>query len=83
MTDEDRQALVTHVNALLRRFDAVQVFVTRQEPDGTTFLHHGRGNWFARFGQVRLWLRRAEAADAAEAVRDDEREDWQRGDEDD
>ena len=35
--------------ALGEHFDAVHVFATRGEDDGTITISHGCGNWFARY----------------------------------
>ena len=41
---------------LRQNFDAVQVFVTRLNPDGTTTqANWGEGNFYARYGQVKQW----------------------------
>ena len=52
---------------LQQHFDSVQIFVSRQEPDGKTMGYTtGRGNWYARLGQVTYWL------DGIEPHNDDE-----------
>lgn len=67
LTPEDRERNV----AILRKaceqlgetFDTVQIFVTRHEAgehDGTINIHYGSGNWFARYGQVKNWMIRAD-----------------------
>lgn len=45
-------------NSLIEHFDSVQVFATRHDPEqgGTVQFQIGKGNWFARFGQVREWM---------------------------
>ncbi len=44
---------------LYHQFDAVQVFVTRQEPDGRTMAYStGRGNFYARWGMIHEWCSR-------------------------
>lgn len=61
MTDEEFQ---THgegivdkaVNELMAHFDAVQVFVTRQDGEATMYCGRGKGNWYARLGMVQTWL---------------------------
>lgn len=47
------------VDGLGEHFDTVQVFVTRHEAgtaDGTKHISMGSGNWFARFGQIKVWV---------------------------
>jgi hypothetical protein len=61
MPDEIQEHDEKHVNGvidqLLKHFDTVQVFVTRQEPDGQTVAFSpGKGNWYARYGQITEWL---------------------------
>jgi len=44
---------------LSEHFDTVQIFVTSHmaaELDGTRTINYGSGNWFARYGQVRMWV---------------------------
>lgn len=44
---------------LSEHFDSVQIFVTAHESgtyNGTRFITHGNGNYFARVGVVRDWL---------------------------
>lgn len=55
---EHDEKLVTEVIQQLRRhFDTVEIFVTRDEPEGKTLAFaDGAGNWYARFGQVQEWL---------------------------
>lgn len=55
--DEDQKALREAVVSLRQRFDTVQVFVTRVEPDGNTMRGiDGSGDFFARFGLSKLWV---------------------------
>jgi hypothetical protein len=45
-------------------FDTVQIFVTKYEGDeGTVSLQRGKGNYYARTGQIRGWLAREEQED--------------------
>lgn len=55
--------------------DTVQVFVTRKRDDGssaTSYLTDGTGNWFARYGQVKLWLDLEEEKECRKAWKDEE-----------
>lgn len=65
MIDPEDQEIQEHdeafvdkkVQELMGHFDAVQVFVTRQEPDGRTMAYSaGRGNFYSRWGVVHRWL---------------------------
>lgn len=57
--EHDEACVDQKVTELLKHFDACQVFVTRQEPDGRTMAYSaGRGNFYARFGLVHEWLSR-------------------------
>lgn len=40
--------------------DCVQIFAAVKSPhtEGTSYVHNGKGNYFARVGQVVLWLDR-------------------------
>lgn len=55
--EEIEAILRKHCAQLSEHFDTVQIFVTRQEGADTGCSAYGTGNWFARFGQVKLWAR--------------------------
>ena len=40
---------------IIENFDTVQIFCTRDEGGGTSEFAVGTGNYYARYGQVRLW----------------------------
>jgi hypothetical protein len=44
------------LETLSEHFDCVMIFVNRHESDGTEHLSAGRGNFYARVGQIREWL---------------------------
>lgn len=56
----DMKLLENHANQLMEHFDTVQIFATRNCPSegGTVDCQMGKGNWFARYGQIGLWLDR-------------------------
>lgn len=59
----DMELIQKHVDALSEHFDTVQVFVTSKQEglEGNTInANIGSGNWFARYGQVRTWLLKAD-----------------------
>lgn len=58
--DRDIDMVKRHVAQLSEHFEAVQVFVTRSSEEGTVNCHLGAGNWFARYGQVKLWTAKEE-----------------------
>lgn len=64
MITPDIAAVETALDVLIERFDSVQVFATRHEPTegGTVRIEIGRGNLYARVGQIREWLIREDAA---------------------
>lgn len=55
--DNDLKIIETHVNALMEHFDTVQIFCTRHEgKEVTTSCRSGAGDWYSRYGHIRLWL---------------------------
>lgn len=63
--DEALAFLERHVAMMGEQFDSIQVFATRVEPgpDGATeSFTTGIGNWYARHGQAREWVRKQEAS---------------------
>lgn len=65
--DDDLKIVQKHINQLAEHFETVQVFVTKRgekNTDDTTRISYGSGNWFARYGQINLWLRGENAVDA-------------------
>lgn len=61
--DEDLERVKKATEALGEHFDTVHIFCTRHEPgieDGTINISWSEGNWFARYGQIREWLIKAD-----------------------
>ena len=59
MQDSDLALVKQAVDFLKEHFEAVQVFVSRDDSDrlgGTTNCNMGSGNYYARYGQVSLWV---------------------------
>lgn len=58
--DADLACVDAAIDDLLRRFETVQIFCTRESPvddeRGTVFVVKGRGNYYTRYGQVRVWM---------------------------
>ena len=58
--DNDITLLERHTKQLMEHFDTIQIFATRHRPGGnegsTITAHFGNGNWFARYGQIELWV---------------------------
>jgi hypothetical protein len=71
---EQDKAEVEHidamVNELLRHYGSVTILVTRQmmpedvsigrNPGDTRSIIRGGGDWYARYGHMRIWLEKAE-----------------------
>jgi hypothetical protein len=64
--ERDVKLVKTAIGNLMEHFDTVQIFCTRHiSPEhGTLNLKLGAGNWFARFGQVSMWVSSEETEDA-------------------
>jgi hypothetical protein len=59
MTDEERVAQA--VATLREHFDTVQIQVTRDDGGrNTMYCSQGSGNWFARYGYMRAFIKDAE-----------------------
>ena len=43
---------------IMEMADSVHVFITKHDggEDSTKSFNHGRGNWYARYGQVSKWV---------------------------
>jgi hypothetical protein len=56
--DFDEEMVKKHVSMLKEHFDAVQIFVSRDEGSkgGTVALRLGLGDVFARYGHAKLWV---------------------------
>lgn len=63
--DSDTEMLRKVAEQLGEHFDAVHVFATRHEGDdkGAVFVHHGVGNYFARYGMMREWVNKMESGE--------------------
>ena len=46
---------------LSEHFDTVTIFTTRHEQGETHVIEEGIGNWFARYGQIKVWVREQES----------------------
>ena len=44
------------ITGLMGHFDAVQIFVTRQDGETTMYAGRGKGNYYARLGMIHTWL---------------------------
>jgi hypothetical protein len=67
---EDLRRIEEALDLLIEHFDCVQIFATRDESGelgGTVRISRGRGNWYARFGQVMLWVEREKALETNDA----------------
>lgn len=64
------------LSKLSEHFDTIQIFATTHNGDDNGTSHHniGTGNWYARYGQVKCWVKTVEALDVEEAVNGEEEE---------
>ena len=59
MTDKEGIKLIdSHVAALMEHFDAVQIFATKSDGEGTEDWMRGGGNWYARQGLAHEFITR-------------------------
>ena len=70
MTDQEKTDLLdSHAAQLAEYFDSVQIIVTLTEDDaGTALYSMGKGDWYARQGAIREWVRRDEARTNGDAL---------------
>ena len=61
--DADIELLENHITQLMEHFDTVHIFVTRHEGNNchTVRVDKGAGNWYAKYGQIKLWTKVSEA----------------------
>ena len=57
--DSDIELLENHISQLMEHFDTVHIFVTRHEGNNTQTVRvdKGAGNWYAKYGQIKLWTK--------------------------
>jgi len=62
MRRKDLGAIEAHAMQLSEQFDAVEIICTRDngKKNGTVHVSSGVGNWYARYGAVRAWLKSEE-----------------------
>jgi hypothetical protein len=72
MNREERDATVKlvddHCSHLMEHFDTVQIFVSHKEGNNTMTLARGAGNWYARYGQVKIFCVKQEAIEGHDAI---------------
>jgi hypothetical protein len=57
--EHDEEFVDRKLQEIMQFYDAAQVFVTRQEPDGRTMAYStGKGNFYARWGLIHEWVSR-------------------------
>jgi hypothetical protein len=81
-TKEDFDRLSAALHSLGEHYDTVQIFISNHEEGATMSLGEGVGNWFARFGQIKVWIVQNEAVEADAIFGDSFREDESDEDED-
>lgn len=59
-TERDSKLIEETVDNLSQHFDTVHVLATRYEGSDTLNISKGSGNWYARYGQMREWLLKAD-----------------------
>lgn len=67
--DSDLDKLKEAANSLGEHFDAVMIFCSRCESgneDGTLSFQWGAGNYYARHGQIALWMEKQKLREARE-----------------
>lgn len=75
MREADWELVGKALDMLSEHFDSVQIFTTRCESgmlDGTIRVEKGSGNWFARYGQVKSWMKRMDEQERMDAHPDGE-----------
>jgi hypothetical protein len=70
--DKDMRILRNECARLSEHFETVQIFVTRNQDDGTVNAQFGTGNWYSRYGQIKLWLLREERRTEMNLEREEE-----------
>lgn len=60
--EKDLEFLKNKVAHLMEHFDSVQVFATKTDHDAheTRLYDCGRGDWYARFGAAKMWVKTEE-----------------------
>ena len=78
---EDTKRIKAAAVHLSEFFDSVQIVCTRynNDTDGTMASYSGVGNWFARYGSVKEWIKVQEAEMATREYKDDEEEGGEEG----
>lgn len=76
LSNEEIKLVEDAATKLADHFENVHIFVNRHYPSdgGTLRYEQGRGNWFARYGQVREWLLREEETSRIHARADNREE---------
>lgn len=60
--ERDLKIVQSHCAQLAEYFETVMIFVSKPTEDGTINCHWGSGNWFARYGQIKYWIKKEEAS---------------------
>lgn len=66
--DEAEKFVDLHVAQLGEHFEAVQIFVSVQTPNGTMCLKRGGGNWYARQGMAHEFIGLTRAQEQAHSI---------------
>lgn len=75
MTRKEEIEMIERLAArLAEHYDAVQILVSNCEHDGTRYLARGHGNWYARTGMAREFLKTDYQTDQAKRIVEEEEE---------
>jgi len=66
----DLQLVKDAVKTLDKYFDTVQIFCSRHISNETHFVQDGVGNWYARYGQIGVWLKVEESKEVERLIED-------------
>ncbi len=58
--NEQVEIVKSHTAQLSEHFDSVQIFCTKHTNNGTTNIKMGSGDWFARYGLCKYWVKQQE-----------------------
>lgn len=70
--DSELARIKQAVDMLSEHFDSVQIFTTvvGKESGGTARFSSGAGDWFARYGLVKYWIKEQDAIAFQEGIED-------------
>jgi hypothetical protein len=64
---KDLAIIQAHLTQLQEHYDNVHIFVQRREENSNVMnAQMGIGNWFARYGQIKMWCVKSEETEKVE-----------------